>query len=569
MSTLLEQASLVLIPSGYKEDVVYSQIPTDGSGDLSFTRASNGTRINSAGLVEVCPWNLLENSQSTWIGVSVTVTTGVTDPKGNTSGYTISGIGSGNITEYAYQLPSAFPVSTGTVITYSIYMKGSGTIATYIERAFSGSYFIDTKVHTLSSEYQVFTHSYTATSDFGGVTIYVGNATGTTASSVTIAFPQVNYGSTAKPYFPTTDRLNVPRLTYQNGGGGCPSLLLEKQSTNISAFYDGGTGSFSAATVTDGTQMIGMKAFKVLSNVGAYGDTPYVVTNSEFQANTSYTLSFYTDFSKCNYDWIITSFLGFFPTLAYAGIKIDKATKNITVESNVGSVWTINSYSATQMSGEIYKIVYTCTPNATASGGSRNYLFTENNYYAEFAGIQAEASSYATSTILKTTSSSATRVADFATTNNISSLFGSTEGSFFIEMTFDNGGASGTIPVFLRSSTNSSFLFATYLQFSSNTVQLNVFNSSIQSVAITSSAIFTQGQNIKIAFAYKQNDFVLYVNGNLIGSDTSGNISANLAFIDLGTYSAVASTFQYTGTIGETVLFPTRLTNTELAQLTA
>jgi hypothetical protein len=28
--------------------------PTDGSGDLSFTRASNGTRINSAGLVEVC-----------------------------------------------------------------------------------------------------------------------------------------------------------------------------------------------------------------------------------------------------------------------------------------------------------------------------------------------------------------------------------------------------------------------------------------------------------------------------------------------------------------------------------
>ena len=63
MSTLLEQASLVMIPSGYKEDVVYSQIPTDGSGDLTFTRASNGTRINSAGLVEVCPWNLLQYSE--------------------------------------------------------------------------------------------------------------------------------------------------------------------------------------------------------------------------------------------------------------------------------------------------------------------------------------------------------------------------------------------------------------------------------------------------------------------------------------------------------------------------
>ena len=60
---LLDQASLVMIPSGYKEDVVYSQIPTNGNGDLSFTRASNGTRINSAGLVEVCPWNLLTYSE--------------------------------------------------------------------------------------------------------------------------------------------------------------------------------------------------------------------------------------------------------------------------------------------------------------------------------------------------------------------------------------------------------------------------------------------------------------------------------------------------------------------------
>ena len=63
MSDLLNSASLVMIPSGYKEDVVYSQIPTSGAGDLSFTRASNGTRVNSAGLVEVVPWNLVEYSE--------------------------------------------------------------------------------------------------------------------------------------------------------------------------------------------------------------------------------------------------------------------------------------------------------------------------------------------------------------------------------------------------------------------------------------------------------------------------------------------------------------------------
>ena len=62
--SLLEQASLVLIPSGYKEDTVYSVIPSNGSGDLSFTRASDGTRINSDGLVENTPWNLFQQSET-------------------------------------------------------------------------------------------------------------------------------------------------------------------------------------------------------------------------------------------------------------------------------------------------------------------------------------------------------------------------------------------------------------------------------------------------------------------------------------------------------------------------
>ena len=68
MSDLLNQASLVMVPSGYKEDTVYSVVPSDGSGDMAFSRASNGTRVNSAGLVEVCPWN--EAQQSNTFGTS-------------------------------------------------------------------------------------------------------------------------------------------------------------------------------------------------------------------------------------------------------------------------------------------------------------------------------------------------------------------------------------------------------------------------------------------------------------------------------------------------------------------
>lgn len=47
-----DDASLIMYPSGYKEDKIYSLKPTDGSGDLTFTRASSATRVNESGLIE-------------------------------------------------------------------------------------------------------------------------------------------------------------------------------------------------------------------------------------------------------------------------------------------------------------------------------------------------------------------------------------------------------------------------------------------------------------------------------------------------------------------------------------
>ena len=51
MSTY-DDASLIYYPSGYKASKAYSLKPTDGSGDLTFTRASSATRVNESGLIE-------------------------------------------------------------------------------------------------------------------------------------------------------------------------------------------------------------------------------------------------------------------------------------------------------------------------------------------------------------------------------------------------------------------------------------------------------------------------------------------------------------------------------------
>jgi hypothetical protein len=50
--TLLDAASLVITPNGYKAGTLYSVIPNTTLGDMTVVRATTATRVNSAGLIE-------------------------------------------------------------------------------------------------------------------------------------------------------------------------------------------------------------------------------------------------------------------------------------------------------------------------------------------------------------------------------------------------------------------------------------------------------------------------------------------------------------------------------------
>lgn len=49
---LFDSASLIVTPNGYKAGKLYSIVPTNGTGDLTVTRATTATRVNSLGLIE-------------------------------------------------------------------------------------------------------------------------------------------------------------------------------------------------------------------------------------------------------------------------------------------------------------------------------------------------------------------------------------------------------------------------------------------------------------------------------------------------------------------------------------
>jgi len=401
MSDLLSQASLVLIPSGYKEDVVYSVVPSDGSGDLSFTRASNGTRVNSAGLVEVCPWNLLENTNtfSGWNLEGGALTSGFTAPDGSSTAY--------KYVQTTGGLYSGFIGTNPNVQFAQVWIKSvsGGSITCNIS---DGSAFFGTL--NVTGTWQLFTAPYTANSRMSLYLYAISNAQG-----IYVWHPQLNIGSTAKPYFPTTDRLNVPRLTYQNGGGGCPSLLLEKQSTNSILYSE----QFDNAGWTTGFSALTPNA--VTANYGISPDGTQNADRIQLTVNASNVASQIYQFPSSS----ATTYT------ASVWLKSLSGTPTISI---VDSYNITGGYQLVTLTTEWVR--YTKTFAAGAGGILPQFLLYHGttSSSADFLawGFQVEQSSYPTSYI-PTTSASATRVADACFKTGISSLIGQTTGSVFVD----------------------------------------------------------------------------------------------------------------------------------------
>jgi hypothetical protein len=543
MSDLLNKASLVVIPSGYKEDTVYSVVPSDGSGDLSFTRASNGTRVNSAGLVEVCPWNLADNSENfsaVYIPIYATLSNNTTSaPNGTT---TADSLLETTDTE-VHAITTDYTQPSGAQYTYSVYVKtiSGRNVRVSGSSGFSGPIaLVDLSNGSLLSGstgasvasvgggwYRI---SLTATSTTTQVRILIysmnGTATtfaGSTSNGVYLWGAQLNIGSTAKPYFPTTDRLNVPRLTYQNGGGGCPSLLLEKQSTNYAQYSEDFSNGFwtkdTTTTITandaispDGTQ----NADRFESPSSSKGIYSYGVSGSQ-------TISVYI---KAGNSGNVGKSATLFTTLATQDFILTNDWQRISVSGAASSLWALY-------------------PSATNS-------FTNVLIW----GGQAENSSYPTSYI-PTTSASATRVADACSKTGISSLIGQTEGVLFLDFIFTNINDTQVIMSLHDNANNKR------VEIWANASSLYGFVGGSSSFNIASLTA-TNSARYKVAVAYKSGDSAYYVNGTQIGTNsTTFTISLTSLIFDYwgGGYPPNAK-------VNEAIIFPTRLTNAELASLT-
>ena len=278
--SFFDDASLLQIPSGYKDDKLYSIKPTDGAGDFTFSRDGSGasvaTRINSSGLIEKGHTNqILQSNQfdTTW-GVS-----GGASVSSGQSGY------DGTTNAWRFIKDSAFDgVSQDTsglgitnVNTISVYAKRVD-IDEFILRLIVGGNtriirwdLTDGSLNSAHADYIApidgvaigTTGFYRFSATINGTLSKVEIRTDSTitAGSVDIQAVQVQKGLVATTYIDTTTAAasagllgDMPRLDYSDGAS-CPCVLMEPARENKLAHseYFGAWNAQTGITITDNT----------------------------------------------------------------------------------------------------------------------------------------------------------------------------------------------------------------------------------------------------------------------------------------------------------------------------
>jgi hypothetical protein len=576
MSSLLNNASLLLNPAGsvisYKEDKINLVIPRNGAGDFGFEGGNGGTRVNQDGYIETVPRNLISDSAdfTTWTkDASLTRTDNQPDPFGtNTAAKFSNNLGGGNPGN-AFIYKSVNYIA-GATYTFSLYIKGdsAGSITLRYDDSTTGpNYAVN-----YTTEWQRFSVTRTVNST-SGIFVLGGYSAWTPGENITVAFAQHELYSTPRPYQPTTDRLNYPRIDYQDGRG---KLLLELTRTNQLLYSNKFDESVwdktnvgvtaSAAISPDGTS----NAWKLVPNTSVSGQ--YILQNSSVTSGTRYVQ---TVFAKAGeYQW-----LQFAPSTGFASSYVNFNLANGTIGTNTtGYIATIkplrdgwyrcalahNATSTTTGGRIVIAPIQSDSqgrlPNWAGDGTSGIYIYGAQLESGGHPSIVVNID-YPTSYI-PTTSATVTRPNDYSVKSNISSLLSQNDGTLYVSAVNYN--------------TNQEFVAVSSVGLNTSDMviayqgggTLNVSCLANSSLITNGTLALPVGSYFKAAIRYKNGDSAVYINGQQrTTNSTSFSFANNLNVIQAYSSAYYFATPGASG-LGTTAVFTSGLTNTQLAELT-
>jgi hypothetical protein len=334
---------------------------------------------------------------------------------------------------------------------------------------------------------------------------------------------------------------NKPRIDFLNDSNGAllleptrSNLILNSEKLSLSPIKSG-TFTNDFAISPDGTQNA--------TKLTATNLDPYFYQPVSFAA-ASYTASIY---------------------IKGIGNSIGKDFRivigtNLSTDLIIPSEWTRFEYTATMSSGSANAGIEIPNP---AIVGDEVLIW----------GWQVEQGSYATSYIPNFgTALGVTRSAETCSQTPPSGIIGQTEGTLYCEIDFKSKPEAGSPIAGIMTLNNNvtNLQNCIILGIERQSGGTNRFYPFVQvgnsTVAYITGGTLTDGV-YKAAFAYKQNDFVLYVNGVQIGTDSSGAVPTTSQVLVGERFNNDA--VKIADGIKDTKLYDTRLSNAELATLTS
>ena len=543
----------------------------DTSGNFSpqeftFARGSNlsATRIDRAGLIVKGRENLaLQSNQfdTTWVNINSNETSGQSGYDGSNDAWILSKSASGG---FIYQIANSY----SGVYTFSVYAKANasnfirlnGNAVTDADAFFnlstglvqSSINCIDVKIESVGNGwYRCSITSNDSALDY--INIYPAEAGGISGNSgsVYIQDAQLEQGLAASPYIEsgatngTAGVLeNTPRLNYTTGVAN-PYLLLEPSRTNIitNSEYLGGSDWIKSGNGT--------------------GSVPVITSNAAIspegvQNATRVDLDLNGGTSSGDWSWVYQNFTstGNDETFSMYVKAVDA--------SNVGKVIAFGAVSFTAQSLTADWVRIESTSSAAVGGYGNGFRLrgtegTSNTASFYVFGIQHEQNASYPTSYIPTYSVSATRAVDVCNKADASGEIGQTEGTFFIEAKTLSSSASNWIG-FGANSSNRFLLGST-----NGKVRLYYQDSG---GAQSDTTLISSLDKFKAAVSYNTNtnSLVFYVNGQNQATLTVSGFTSTLDSIENG--NLITSTQRWEGDVNKISVFPTALTNAELATLT-
>ncbi len=576
--SIYDKASLVLIPSGTKTSKVFSQKPVNGDGDFTFSRSTAATRVNADGNIEKETQNLLLQSNTfdtTWVPQSgITLTANQAGYDGSSDAWKLEK----NASSYRNIRIS---VSVSGVYTTSVYAK-AGTLNLLTIRDGSNQYarfYLSTGTYTLSNSpvsgamvdvgngwYRC---SVTMTTSNPTIQIYP-DWNQTTAGYIYIQDAQLEQGLVARDYIETTTAAveggitdNVPRLDYTDSS--CPALLLEPQRTNVIPYSE----YYPAATRVNITQN------SVVSPEGVNNAASVVATsvNGSHEVTISPLISIpntntrtFSTFAKYNGNHLILNVAGSPANWTGCVFDLQNGVAKTPQQSGAqlvcttdikdyGNGWYRCSITFTPYGGYgfYHLISLTNDVNATLTTYGADEYIGDDVSGIYLYGRQLEQASYATSYI-PTYGTSVTRLYDYLPIKSgMQNFLGTDTGTWFFhinDMFFDITGTG--VGSFILTYTGTQLIEV--IQDGNDQYKITLNNS----VAAEN----LDGED-KVAISWSSSGLVIYVNGSSVYTTTSTAYSNAYSSLEINKTTRPARV-----DLKQMMLFPTRLSNEELAALT-